>query len=202
MGLVSSLSSSRARTIWLLDTMLLIVSFALALASLVSAQDTYHCPDNWEYHEGHGHGACFFVEHTDHVSKYDAEILCGAHGGWLLELDHPGLNYWIKSLLQNVPYEPKAGVPWGNQFWIGGITEDHHSDHVNGNWRWPHANKTVDWFDWGEGEPNDFHTQFCMSFMEFRNPLFPIYRDFFWNDWNCDEVARFICQKPCEDTCP
>merc|ERR1712033_39542 len=105
-----------------------------------------------------------------------------------------------KSMLLEL-YTPDvdAKVPWGNQFWMGAVTEDHHSDHTNGNWRWPHFNTSVEWFDWGEGEPNDFHKQNCMTYMEYRDPFWPAARDYFWNDWGCDEVAHYICAKECAD---
>merc|ERR1712136_619936 len=48
---------------------------------------------------------------------------------------------------------------------------------------------------WAEGEPNDYHRQQCMSYLRytyFGNPTFQ------WNDWDCNTVADYICEKPCE----
>merc|ERR1712122_412072 len=125
----------------------------LALLASVSAQDTYHCPDGWFWHEGHGgRGHCYFFS-MEQLSKENAGILCASHGGWIVEIPHPPVNYWIKAKLLDL-YTPdkieKAGVPWGNLFWMGAVTEDRHDDHVNGNWWWPHANASVQWFDWGQ----------------------------------------------------
>merc|ERR1712179_33279 len=169
----------------------------------MGAQDTYHCPDGWFWQEHHGRGHCFFFS-MEQVSKMNAAILCASHSGWLLELDHPRLNYWVKAKLLELytPDKAKSGVPWGNLFWMGGVTEEHHDDHYNGNWLWPHANVSVEWFDWGEGEPNDYRTQNCLTYMEYRNPVFQQYRDYFWNDWDCDtDAAHYICVKECAD-CP
>merc|ERR1711892_916928 len=166
------------------------------LAALVASQDSYHCPDDWEWQEHNGHGHCFFFS-TEQVTKQDAEILCSFHEGWLLEIDRPALNYWIKAqLLEKYTEKADAKVPWGNQFWMGAVTMDHHNDHVNGNWMWPKQNVSVDWFDWGENEPNDYHTQFCMTYMEWRGIW---NKDYFWNDYNCDGVGHYICMKECAD---
>merc|ERR1711971_916939 len=180
-----------------------LLAAALVLLGSVSAQDTYHCPDGWFWHEGHGgRGHCYFFS-MEQLSKMNGEILCASHGGWIVEIPHPGVNYWIKAMLLDL-YTPdkqeKAGVPWGNLFWMGAVTEDRHDDHVNGNWWWPHANASVQWFDWGDNEPNDFHGQNCMTFMEYRNPIFQNYRDYFWNDSDCtNDVAHYICVKDCAD---
>merc|ERR1712059_43673 len=136
----------------------------------------------------------------EQVSKTDAGILCSVNDAWLVELDRPGLNYWVKAKLLELytpDRNPKAGRPWGNQFWIGAVTEDHHDpDHFNGNWRWPHANQSVVWFDWGDDQPNDLNTQFCMTYLEYRDGVFDEYRDYFWNDEDCfDDVAHYICIK-------
>merc|ERR1711953_1183631 len=135
----------------------------------------------------------------------NAGILCASHGGWIVEIPHPPVNYWIKAKLLDL-YTPdkqeKAGVPWGNLFWMGAVTEDRHDDHVNGNWWWPHANASVQWFDWGDNEPNDLHGQNCMTYMEYRDVIFQNYRDYFWNDSDCkNDVAHYICVKDCAD-CP
>merc|ERR1719447_1707698 len=178
---------------------------ALALLASVSAQDTYHCPDGWFWHEGHGgRGHCYFFS-MEQLSKDNAGILCASHGGWIVEIPHPPVNYWIKAKLLDL-YTPdkqeKAGVPWGNLFWMGAVTEERHDDHVNGNWWWPHANASVQWFDWGDNEPNDFHGQNCMTYMEYRDVIFQNYRDYFWNDSDCkNDVAHYICVKDCAD-CP
>jgi len=181
--------------------LLLLTSLLGSLVSHCRAQDTYHCPDGWFYQEAHGSAHCFFFSMSQ-VSKEEAKLLCAGHGGWLAEPDRPSLNYWIKHKLLEL-YTPNLAVPWGNMFWLGAVTEDHHSDHVNGNWRWEHANTSVEWFDWGDHEPNDYHTQNCLTFMEYRNPIFQNIRDYFWNDADClgyeTGLNHYICTKPCAD---
>merc|ERR1711935_386293 len=132
----------------------------LALVALTGAQDTFHCPDGWLWHEHNGGGRCYLFS-NEAVTKSDADILCAFHGGYLAEVDAPGINYWIKSVLieRTLDTEGRAH-PDDQQFWIGSVTEDHHDDHVNGNWRWQHSNVSVQWFDWGQNEPNDYHTVF------------------------------------------
>ena len=41
-----------------------------------------------------------------------------------MEIDRVAFNYWIKSMLLEL-YTPDvdAKVPWGNQFWMGAVTE-------------------------------------------------------------------------------
>merc|ERR1712172_256417 len=103
-----------------------LLAAALVLLGSVSAQDTYHCPDGWFWHEGHGgRGHCYFFS-MEQLSKMNGEILWASHGGWIVEIPHPGVNYWIKAMLLDL-YTPdkqeKAGVPWGNLFWMGAVTE-------------------------------------------------------------------------------
>merc|ERR1712080_307998 len=62
------------------------------------------------------------------VSKSTANLICQAHGGWVAELDHPGINYWLKNLL----FDQEEGAEQGNQWWLGATTEEQHSDHHGG----------------------------------------------------------------------
>lgn len=97
---------------------LTLVSLSL-LVSYTLAQDTYHCPDGWTLEEDSSGCRCFLLSGSESVTKRDAEILCDFHdGAWVSELDHPGINYWLKSqLLKELP----AGE-YG-QFWLGAETE-------------------------------------------------------------------------------
>jgi len=82
-----------------------LLAAALVLLGSVSAQDTYHCPDGWFWHEGHGgRGHCYFFS-MEQLSKMNGEILCASHGGWIVEIPHPGVNYWIKAMLLDL-YTP------------------------------------------------------------------------------------------------
>merc|ERR1712080_696825 len=144
MGLSSSPPSSSTK-------MKLLLALTL-LAAAASAQDTHHCPDGWFLYDRHGLIECFYMD-NEWVSKSTANLICQSHGGWVAELDHPGINYWLKNLL----FEQEEGAEQGNQWWLGATTEEQHSDHHPGTWWWPHFNRTVDWFDWADGEPNNMH---------------------------------------------
>merc|ERR1712026_393870 len=117
---------------------LTLVSLSL-LVSYSLAQDTYHCPDGWTLEEDSSGCRCFLISGREQVTKQDAEILCDFHdGAWVAELDHPGINYWLKSFLLK---ELEVGE-WG-QFWLGATTEERHSEGSPGDWMWPHKNESV-----------------------------------------------------------
>merc|ERR1711970_307440 len=148
----------------------LIMRFLLLAAVAVCgvwAQDTYHCPDGWLLEEDRSGCRCFMFSGGESVTRDDADILCQFHEAWVAELDHPGINYWLKSELLK-------------------MTE-------------PHMNKTVEWFDWADDQPNDWHNENCLVLREYHRPLFPQARDYYWNDWFCDEAtAHLICEKRCQ----
>ena len=48
---------------------------------------------------------------------------------------------------------------YGTQYWLGARDFGYHDEHVPGTWLWEHRNTTVQWFDWGEDEPNNFRGQ-------------------------------------------
>ena len=97
---------------------LTLISLSLLL-SCTLAQDTYHCPDGWMLEEDSSGCRCFLISGREQVTKDDAKILCDFHeGAWVAELDHPGINYWLKSVLLNTL---EVGE-WG-QFWLGAYTE-------------------------------------------------------------------------------
>merc|ERR1719481_2306038 len=64
------------------------------------------------------------------LTRDDADILCQFHDAWVAELDHPGINYWLKAELLKMT-EPGQ---W-NQFWLGAKTTGRHDpDHNQGEW--------------------------------------------------------------------
>merc|ERR1712071_63249 len=164
----------------------------LPLLSLVSAQDTYYCPDGWMLEEDRSGCRCFLIGPDEQVTKSTANLVCAGHEGWVAELDHPGINYWLKAqLLEAIPVGEYAA------FWLGGTTQGHHSDHYYGEWLWRHRNATIEWFDWADNQPDDDHQENCLTLWEQHDPFFPVFRDYFWNDYGCDEVAHYICEKTC-----
>merc|ERR1719180_3867 len=97
------------------------------LVSYTLAQDTYHCPDGWTLEEDSTGCRCFLISGSEAVSKDDADILCNFHdGAWVAELDHPGINYWLKSELLSTTEVGEFG-----QFWLGAYTEERHSDVIS-----------------------------------------------------------------------
>eukprot|EP00091_Calanus_sinicus_P017891 TRINITY_DN389_c0_g1_i1.p1 TRINITY_DN389_c0_g1~~TRINITY_DN389_c0_g1_i1.p1 ORF type:complete len:192 (-),score=70.67 TRINITY_DN389_c0_g1_i1:81-611(-) len=167
---------------------------ALVLVAGARAQDTYNCPDGWLLEEDRSGCRCFMFSGGESVTRDDADILCAFHDSWVAELDHPGINYWLKAELLKMT-EPGDF----NQFWLGAKTTGRHDpDHDQGEWSWQHRNETVEWFDWANGQPNDWHNENCLVLAEYHNPLFPSRRDYLWNDYFCDGAsAHYICEKKC-----
>jgi len=178
---------------------LVVVIGSLAFAA-VSAQDTHYCPDGWVVSNVGQEIECVLLGGTnEYVTKADAEILCAAHNGWLVDLDegHGGQkNGFIKDLIQeangqNLPGRP--GNNYGDQWWIGATVDGPHGDHNWGHWTWDHNGEDVTWFDWMEGEPNDWQRhQRCLTYLKDQD-IFG-YGTYHWNDWDCAETARYICE--------
>merc|ERR1711915_332243 len=96
----------------------LIMRFLLLAAVAVCgvwSQDTYHCPDGWLLEEDRSGCRCFLFSESEMVTRDDADVLCAYHdGSWVAELDHPGINYWLKSQLLDI-----TDVGQYEQFWLG-----------------------------------------------------------------------------------
>merc|ERR1711976_191975 len=177
---------------------------AALLSTAVLAQDTHYCNDGWELYttEWHGkeHHSCFwFGNEYEKVSHDNAKLICEAMGGFLAEVPFgPRLNYWIvgKLLEKNDKFnEENPGLArphFESQYWLGARDFGHHSEHVPGTWVWEHRNSTVEWFDWGEDEPNNFRGQNCLTYLMYEDWFG--FKNYHWNDWDCDEAADFICE--------
>jgi len=177
-------------------TMQLLLVLAVGLVGLVASQDTYSCPDGWMKEEDRTGCRCFLIGPDEAVTRSTADLVCAGHSGsWVAELDHPGINYWLKSrLLEAIPPGERA------EFWLGGRAEGRHSEHQPGTWTWDNMNETISWFDWADGQPNNYdHQQMCLTLREYHDPFFPIARDYFWNDETCDRPAHFICENRCAE---
>lgn len=189
--------------------MLLIAAVTLAVAFLqVNAQDTHKCPDGWLLHESlNERDECFlFSAYSERVTHDDATAICAAHNAWLADVHGPRDNSWLKSQLIDVYCDANAGCAnpgeradqpkrpfYDDQFWIGAKTIGHHDTHQPGVWTWEHWNTTVEWFDWADGEPNDWqYRQQCLTFQRFQDRFgFVNYK---WNDWDCDDAGLYICE--------
>merc|ERR1712080_456465 len=158
----------------------------------------HYCPDGWDLYEatsndGTEHRKCFWFGNVDEqVSHDDAKRVCNTHNGYLAEVPlGPNLNHWIvEKLLQKTDRLNSEGQPrrpvWETQYWLGGVK-------ANGEWRWESDNSAIQWFDWGDGEPNNLNGQNCLTYMLYED-IFG-FRDFNWNDWDCDTAADFICER-------
>merc|ERR1712012_402185 len=174
----------------------MIFSLLVLTVGLAVAQDTYSCPDGWMKEEDRSGCRCFLFGPDEVVTRSTADLICAGHSGsWVAELDHPGINYWLKAqVLSQIPVGERAS------FWMGGRTSGYHSDHQPGTWTWDHMNETIQWFDWHDGEPNNFgHNENCLALREYHDPFFPIFRDYFWNDMNCDSAHHYICENRCAE---
>merc|ERR1719400_2876803 len=143
---------------------------------------------------------CILLSGVDErVTKSDAETICAFHEGWLVDMDEgrgPQKNNLIKSLISAVdPHAPQIpGMQYDDQWWIGATVHGPHGDHNYGNWTWDHSGAEIAWYDWMRNEPNDWHGQNCLTFLKWGDPVgFGIYH---WNDWDCNQLARFICERP------
>jgi len=180
----------------------------VAAIACVKAQDTFYCPDGWELfqHEGKtDECSCYLFPTTlARVSHGDAQLLCSGHDAKLAEpIDGAPNNYWIVEQLQQRLYENNKvgdtedleGPHYEDQWWMGGKSYTKHDTHNTGEWIWETSNKTINWFDWAPGEPNDWHRQQCLVYLRYNYFGNPTYQ---WNDWDCNTVADYICEKPCE----
>jgi len=184
----------------LLYEMSVLPLLAGVIIGAVSAQDTYSCPDGWHISDIGDEIECILLSGVDErVTKSDAETICAFHEGWLVDMDEgrgPQKNNLIKSLISAVdPHVPQIpGMQYDDQWWIGATVHGPHGDHNYGNWTWDHTGTEITWYDWMRNEPNDWHGQNCLTFLKWGDPVgFGIYH---WNDWDCNQLARFICERP------
>merc|ERR1712126_111656 len=88
-----------------MGAMQLMLVLAIGFVGLVASQDTYKCPDGWMLEEDRTGCRCFLIGPDEAVTRSTADLICAGHSGsWVAELDHPGINYWLKSrLLEAIP---------------------------------------------------------------------------------------------------
>jgi len=173
------------------------------LVALVAGQ-TGQCGDGWVVYEGHHHHhgpphcTCFKVgEMVEKVTAADADLICSSQDSWLAEIHDTQMNEWVKGELRK-HYEPQyliPGLKFDRQYWIGAKVSSYHSDSHYGNWTWTHSGREVGFFDWMKHEPNDWHSQNCMTYLVDQDVFG--FGAWHWNDWSCDYVASALCQKPC-----
>merc|ERR1711953_452599 len=93
----------------------------VVVAALAAVAQGASCPDGWSKVEVNDAVECvYFGGLYEGVTKTDAEVLCAARGGHLVDMDEsrgPAKNNAIKSLLSDVvPSEPgRPGMQWDTQ---------------------------------------------------------------------------------------
>merc|ERR1711953_1411918 len=177
------------------------IIFVVALVAYVTAQDTFYCQDGWELFQREG------KEGMDECSCYlfPTTLARVSHGDAKLAepLDGAPNNYWIVDQLQTRLYENNKpedfegleGPRYDDIWWMGGKSYTKHDSHNPGEWVWETANTTIEWFDWAPNQPDDWHRQQCLTYLHYNYFGVPTYQ---WNDWDCNTVADYICEKPCE----
>jgi len=176
-------------------------TFLLTLLAVTAwAQDTHYCPDGWHVSDIDGKIECILLSDIDErVTNEDAAIICAYHEGWLVDMDEghgPDKNRLLKRLISDAEGQGRPGWPgmqYLDQWWIGATVNGPHGDHQWGNWTWDHTGTSIEWYDWMRNEPNDWRQQNCLTFLKDQD-IFG-YGVHHWNDWGCDQLARYICER-------
>merc|ERR1711884_671226 len=90
--------------------------------ALAAAAQGASCPDGWSKVEVKDSVECvYFGGLKEGVTKADAEVLCAARGGHLVDMDESWGPAKNKAILSDVvPSEPgRPGMQWDRQWWIG-----------------------------------------------------------------------------------
>merc|ERR1712231_38981 len=59
-------------------------------------------------------------------------------------------------------------------------------------WTRDHSGAQISWYDWMRNEPNDWRGQNCLTYLKDQD-IFG-HGVYHWNDWDCNDYARFICE--------
>merc|ERR1712002_602852 len=139
----------------------------LLLVACVYGQDTHYCPDGWLVSDVGNKIECIMLSDLEEkVTKADAEAICAFHEGWLVDMDE-GHGSQKNNLVKSMIID-KEGQP--------------------GEPGWPGMQ-----YDWMRHEPNDWHSQNCLTYLKDQDVFgFGVYH---WNDWDCEQTARFICER-------
>ena len=118
-------------------------------------------------------GAGLFHIPNDAKPWSEAKRYCESKLGFLVELVNRELEVKVKNYVNT-----KYGI---STFWLG--ARDHHTEGV---FRWESSNQILAYTNWGRGEPNNYAKREDCA--EFSSGI--------WNDLDCNESRRFICQSP------
>ena len=102
------------------------------------------CNDGWVL-QGHH---CIMVN-LELLSWHDAERTCSQLAGHLASVHSENFNKWVTGLFNNASRKSDANIE--EDYWLGG--------RYNGvNWEWTDM-RTWTYFNWKEGEPNNWEVR-------------------------------------------
>merc|ERR1711899_408706 len=83
----------------------------LFLSTLVAIAASQACDEGWVQYEHHHHCSCFYVSpNEEKTTGRDADLICNAQGGWVIELHDTTMNMFVKEQLIK-RYEPQYLIP-------------------------------------------------------------------------------------------
>ncbi|XP_048733092.2 perlucin-like protein isoform X2 [Ostrea edulis] len=129
------------------------------------------CPGGWLPHGQ----SCYHTSNEDE-SWIDAMKLCNVHGGYLAHIMDEEENRFIVSLLHQSQ---------SNSFWIGGSDWT-----IEGTWVWEPLGIKFNYSNFADGRPNNYHGENCLSIRVGNQQ---------WDDDDCDEQRRYVCEKSSQD---
>merc|ERR1711890_228868 len=175
-----------------------IILLLLGLTGVIS-QDTHYCPDGWHVSNIGDTIECILLGGLEErVTKDDARVICASHEGWLVDMDEGTggeKNSLLKQLISQADgHRPDwPGPQFDDQWWIGATCAGPHGSHNWGDWKWDHTGADIEWDDWSRNDSNDWRTQNCLAFLKIADVFG--FGSYHWNDWDCKDTARYICER-------
>lgn len=130
--------------------------------------------------------------------------MCQFHGAYLAHITEPGENDFVVSVMQQTHskiyfkiyctyhicyFFPTnhlqkllifCGIS-GSSFWIGGSDWT-----IEGTWVWEPLGIKMNYTNFSPGKPNNYNGENCLSIRNY---------DHKWDDDDCDEQRRYICER-------
>ncbi|XP_022333991.1 perlucin-like protein [Crassostrea virginica] len=125
------------------------------------------CPIGWKPYKT----SCYHVS-TEDESWIDAMKMCQFHGAYLAHITEPGENDFVVSVMQQTH---------SSSFWIGGSDWT-----IEGTWVWEPLGVKMNYTNFSPGKPNNYNGENCLSIRNY---------DHKWDDDDCDEQRRYICER-------
>ena len=128
----------------------------------------------------------FYKLFAEHETWNNAVANCKSHGAELVKIELAEENDFLTSTI----ITPSAGT-----YWIG------LSDQVEeGKWMWTDGSPLASYINWGRDNPNDLSgNQNCGQVVKgsfyMGSYHFTGYNDGEWNDFRCDYLLGYICEK-------